>query len=91
MKNIFIITYDLIEPDRNYIDLLKKIKSYGTWAKICESSYLIKTDQTYEQVRNQLVKIIDENDKLFVGTLIAPAAWNALPESVSNWILKNLE
>lgn len=91
MKNILIITYDLSAPDRNYEGILKKIKSYGTWAKISESSYLIKTDKTPESVRDQLLKTIDEDDKLFVGTLVAPAAWYGLSEAVSNWILKHLE
>ena len=90
MKNILIITYDLAAPDRNYEGLLKKIKSYGTWAKICESSYLIKTDKVPEKVRDHLLDYIDEDDKLFVGTLIAPAAWYGLSDSVSNWILKQL-
>lgn len=91
MKNILIITYDLSAPEQNYPEVLKEIKSYGTWAKICESSYLIKTTKTPESVRDRLLKYIDDDDKLFVGTLNAPAAWYGESESVSNWILKHLE
>ena len=42
----YIITYDLSKPGRNYDDLYQRIKSYGTWAKIAESSWAIVTDQT---------------------------------------------
>lgn len=91
MKNTFIITYDLSAPARNYEGLLKQIKSYGTWAKICESSYIIKTDKGPVEIRDHLLEQIDDNDKLFVGTLASPAAWYGMSESVSNWILKHLE
>lgn len=91
MKKILIITYDLSAPHQNYEGVLSEIKSYGTWAKISESSYLIKTLKTPEKVRDVLLEYIDEDDKLFVGTVNAPAAWYGLSESISNWILKHLE
>lgn len=91
MKNILIITYDLSAPHQNYDGVLSEIKAYGTWAKVSESSYLIKTIKTPEKVRNSLLKYIDDDDKLFIGTVNAPAAWHGLSESLSNWILKHLE
>jgi len=91
MKKILIITYDLSAPHQNYKGVLKEIKLYGTWARISESSYLIKTDRTPEKVRGRLLKYIDEDDKLFVGVLNAPAAWYGLTDSISDWILKHLD
>ncbi len=91
MKTTLLITYDLSEPERNYEGLLKKIKSYGTWARITESSYAIVTTKDTETVRDELLKLLDDNDKIYVGLLSAPAAWYGLPDSVSNWLQKYLK
>lgn len=54
-----IITYDLCSPGRNYDDLYKKIKAYGTWAHICESSWFISTSDSCVQVRDNLKSVLD--------------------------------
>ncbi len=91
MENTFIITYDLSSPGRNYEELLKQIKKYPHWAKLCESSYLITSIKNAVEVRDHLKKYIDENDKIYVGAVVAPAAWYGMSDSVSNWILKNVK
>ncbi len=88
MEKVLIITYDLSSPGRNYEELLKQIKSYPSWAKLCESSYLITTPKTPVDVRDHLKSYIDNNDKIYVGVVVAPAAWFGMSDSVSNWILK---
>lgn len=54
----FIITYDLRKV-RDYSSLYNAIKSYGTWARITESSWAIVTNQTAVQVRDFLLKSMD--------------------------------
>ena len=46
---VLLVTYDLNKPGKDYNDLLKTIKSYA-WARLSESSYAIKTDQSPQQV-----------------------------------------
>lgn len=87
--NIYIVTYDLLNPGQNYEKLLQKIKSYSSWAKLGGSSYLILTDKNPVQIRDHLKVILDENDKIFVGTCPVPSAWYGMPENVSKWILEN--
>ena len=84
-----IITYDLYKPGANYELLLRKIKSFGPWAKLGGSSYLIITSKTPVEVRNVLQEALDRNDKLFVSVCPPPSAWYGLPEDVSKWILNN--
>jgi hypothetical protein len=91
MKQAYIITYELHNPGQNYEELLRRIKSYGTWARLGGSEYIIISTQTAVQIRDYLVGALDYNDSLFVGTLIAPAAWRGMSEQVSNWILNNLK
>jgi len=74
--NSMIIEYDLCSPGRNYDELYKAIKAYGTWAHITESAWFIKTNNTCVEVRDNLLAHMDSNDRLFVGMLSGIAAWN---------------
>ena len=86
----YIITYDLSTPGRNYSALYDLIRAYGGYAHITESSWAVVTNSTAEEVRNTLQAAIDSNDKLFVGTLRAPAAWTGLDDERTNWLQSNL-
>lgn len=70
-----IVEYDLRQPGRDYDALYNAIKGYGTWAHVTESTWLIKTDETCAQVRDKLMELMDNNDRLFVGKLSGTAAW----------------
>ena len=84
-----IITYDLSRPGRNYDELYARIKSYGTWARITESSWTIVTEQSPVAVRDHLKPALDSNYKLFVSTL-GVSAWIGLSKEISDWLKKNL-
>lgn len=84
--NLLIVTYDLMHPGQNYETLIKQIKTYGTWARLGFSCYLIRTDQPVEAVRDFLLKSLDKNDKIYVGVAPPPSAWYGLGEEVSKWI-----
>lgn len=70
-----IVEYDLRQPGRDYDALYNAIKGYGTWAHVTESTWFIKTDETCVQVRDKLMELMDNNDRLFVGELSGTAAW----------------
>lgn len=90
MKGAYIISYDLRTPGKNYEELLRRIKSFENWARLGGSAYIVITESSAAQIRDILTRCLDKNDKLFVGTLNAPAAWNGLGEQVSQWIRNNL-
>ena len=85
----FIISYDLINPGKNYDALLQKIKNFPRWARLGGSAYLVLSDKSVVEVRDHLVAALDTNDRLFVGTCPVPSAWRGLPDEVSKWILEN--
>jgi hypothetical protein len=89
MKKVLIISYDLKNPGRNYESLIKLIKAYPSWARLGGSAYLIYTSNTPVEVRDNLMRVLDNNDKLFVGTAPAPSAWTGMPDEVSNWLQSN--
>ena len=89
MSDVLIISYDLMAPGKNYEPLIQKIKAYGAWAKLSSSAYLVMTSDDPTRVRDTLVSVLDANDKIYVGKVVAPAAWRGLPDEVSKWIIAN--
>jgi len=87
----YIISYDLIQPGKNYEELLKIIKAYLNWARLGGSAYVVQTEESSVQIRDKLLTVLDTNDKLFVGTISAPAAWYGLGTEVSNWLIDKLK
>jgi len=89
----FLIVYELAQPAHNKEALIRKIKAYGTWARITDSSYLVATGTAGTAdpvaVRNDLATVLIATDKLYVGVSNRPSAWKGLPEEVSKWILAN--
>ncbi len=85
--SVLIISYDLANPAQNRGALLKKIKSYGQWARLGSSAYLVASDAGPVAVRDDLSSVLETNDKLFVGVAPAPSAWQGMSDAVSKWIL----
>ena len=86
----YVITYDLSTPGRNYDDLYKRIKAYGVWAHVVESTWMVVTTATATSIRDHLKKALDSNDKLFVGVVSAPAAWTGLDDDMTAWLKNHL-
>jgi len=89
MRQVLIISYDLSNPGRDYSVLVARIKEIGPWARLGGSAYLVASNEQPAQVRDALSPALDSNDKLFVGTCPAPAAWKGYPDEVSRWIHKH--
>ena len=84
----YIISYDL-KKERDYQSLYDGIKSYGTWARITESTWAIVTDESAVQVRDRLLSLVDSDDRLFVVKSGTEAAWrNVICKS--EWLKRNL-
>jgi hypothetical protein len=85
--NKLIISYDLRKPGRNYDSLYSAIKAYGTYASPTESMWLISTNQGANDVRVNLQKHIDPNDKLIVMTYGGYwAGTQSLGQAILDWL-----
>jgi len=71
----YIVSYDLRAPGRDYEELYAAIKAYGTWARITESMWAVVTTKKAVEVRDDLKKHLDSNDRLFVLKSATEAAW----------------
>ena len=84
----FFITYDLTAGDSaDYEELYKAIKSYGTWARITESSWTVVTEDDVKTVRDNLMQFMHDNDRLFVLKSGVAAAWHNV-RCRNSWLKK---
>jgi CRISPR/Cas system-associated endoribonuclease Cas2 len=65
---IYIVTYDLNTPGKDYKDLLAAIRKY-TDCHALESAFFVDSAQTAKDIRDSLMKLIDANDSLYVMEL----------------------
>lgn len=85
------IGYDLVKPGKDYSNLIGAIKTVSqNWWHCLDSTWIIKTEKSAEQVRDFLFNHIDGNDRLLVATLSAPGAWAHFSQECSDWLRNNL-
>lgn len=87
--NIYIISYDLRTPGRNYTPLYDAIKAYGDWQHPMESFWTISTDDDANVIFNKLSPNIDNNDSLFIIQMDLKDMQGWLPKSFWEWINKS--
>lgn len=86
----YIISYDLHSPGQQYEDLKKIIIGFnGAYIKILESTWLVRTDLTPEEMVNKIRSVVDTNDSLFVSEitnnyqgLLNKDDWEFIKESI---------
>lgn len=88
MRKTYLISYDMAEGG-DYDTLYKAIKEYGTWAHITESLYVISTEQTASEIRDNLSSLFPKGSRLFVLKSGTEAAWENVICS-NKWLKKNL-
>ena len=86
---VYQISYDL-RKQRDYESLYERIRSYGTYSHALESTWLIATNETAEQVHNYLYEVMDGDDGLLVTRLQGEAAWQGLSSEISQWLKSQL-
>lgn len=84
----FIISYDLPE-NGDYQSLIERIKQYGTWAHITQSTWAIVSADTASSIRDALNCFIPEGGRLIVVQTANIAAWNNTL-CTNDWLQKNI-
>jgi len=90
---VYQIVYDL-RKQRNYNSLINAIKAYEVWAHPLESCWIIASDQSAQQIRDDLASVMDADDGLLVTRLQNEAAWRMLDyekdNEMTNWLKEQL-
>ena len=89
--NTYLVGYDLDKPGQDYADLIARLEGFGTWWHHLDSTWIIKSDLTHIQIRDELQKHIDANDKLLVVNITGDAAaWRGFNEKGAKWLKENI-
>lgn len=88
-RHCYIISYDLCQPHRDYTGLYAALKSFPLWGRLTESTWAIITDKSHIEIRDILIKYIDNNDRLIVILSGKSAAWTKVL-APNEWVKNNL-
>jgi hypothetical protein len=88
---LMIITFDLMNPGQNYEPLIQKIMEHGDVVRLGAYAYLLGGDKSPLEVRNELLGVISDGDKLFINAVAPNAAWAGFSSGTSNSIREIFE
>lgn len=87
---LYMIGYDLNTPGQDYKDLIKKIKelAHGYWHHL-DSTWLIRSELSAAQIRDQLTPHVDANDEILVnGLILGDWATVGINKAGNDWLHK---
>jgi hypothetical protein len=80
-----LISYDLISPGTDYDELYEYFQSFPKSRHPLESVWVVKTNKKQDTIRDELMRIVDANDKVLVVDITScAAAWHNIPSE--DWI-----
>ncbi|MEQ1817715.1 MAG: hypothetical protein ABL871_03825 [Terricaulis sp.] len=79
---VYLISYDLRAPGRDYTSLYAELARIQA-AKLTLSDWIVELNQTPIQVRNVMKTYVDENDRIAVLQIVDWATWNGMAGGVA--------
>ena len=84
---IYLVTYDLKQPDKDYEPLYEAIKKCGSsWWHYLESTWIVSTDISVDECVKRLRQAMDDNDYLLVVEITQQPRQGWLPSKAWDWI-----
>lgn len=86
---VYCVSYDLNKHGQNYGALYQELKNSFSWAHPLDSTWLISTSESAQQLTNRLRSHLDNNDTLLVIKVTSDyAGW--LNQEQWNWLRNNI-
>lgn len=85
----YVVSYDLKAPGRDYSNLYEAIKRGAKWWHYLESTWIIVTNETPQQVWDRLGNHVDTNDRLLIIE-VRDNVQGWLSKDAWNWIHSNV-
>lgn len=83
--SVYCVSYDLNQAGQNYNALYDELKKSPGWCHPLDSTWLISTGETAQQLSDRLRKHLDNNDSLLViGVTKEYAGW--LTQDTWDWM-----
>ncbi len=86
----YLVSYDLKKLGQNYECIRTKLQAYRKSWNMQGSVWIISSDQTAPQIRDDLVKCLDGNDNVFVAKLEV-TAWTGFASQSDAWLKQTIE
>ncbi len=86
---VYVVSYDLRKPGQDYKGLFDELQASPSWWHYLESTWLIATSESANDLYNRLRMHLDRGDSILIiqaGTDVQ--GW--LPEAAWKWIHQNL-
>lgn len=84
-----IVSYDLVAPDKDYAKLTGYLKSHTNWWHYLGSTWVVVTDLTAAQLRDDIAEHSDSNDRVLVVNSSGTGAWAGFPDKSNEWLMAN--
>lgn len=85
----YIISYQTTLSGQRLTALHTALRSYTNWGRINENTWAVVTDNTAVQIRDNLLTLLNEGDRLMVIRSGTEAAWRNSMAS-SEWLKNHL-
>lgn len=82
---VYCVTYDLNSPGQKYEQVNKLLSEYNS-VKVMRTFWLIDTTQTADQIRQNIGRVVDQNDVVFVSQLSHQWASRHIPNAAVDWL-----
>lgn len=87
MNSLF-ITYTLEEDSNAWQEVNKLLKSYPNWAKLFRHTWIVQTNKSVTQVRDELSEIISKGKILVIDITYSQWATCEVDRKVVEWMKK---
>ncbi len=84
--SLYCIGYEVVDPGNTYPSLIEEIETYEAWWHCLDSTWIIDSSKTADQVREHLQQYVGLNDRLLVVEIIGNASWAGFNHECSDWL-----
>lgn len=89
MSKVYVVSYDLNKSGQDYKGLYEELKKSSSWWHFLDSTWLIYTSETADQLYTRIGSHIDKNDyALVIEVKRNYQGW--LPEDAWKWIREHV-
>lgn len=82
----FLITYDLKTQNWNYTGFHNALQNVGPWWHYLQTSWIVKTHLTAQQVYERLAPFLSKSDNILVVEIVPGSKFGWLPQDAWTWI-----
>lgn len=91
MSKPYIVSYDLDNPGQKYNELKKIIGAHSIhWCRYLDSTFLIRTNDSADDILQALKAVIDSNDRVFIANISNTDYSGWLIDKQSDYIRNNI-